>query len=527
MNSWYKQVYNEHGDCIEHLTLNNDGTIKETNKYTYEYDKDGKRIIPYHPPYNPHELKEGETEKTVTDKQNNWIKKTIFKKNIPVYIILREFVYYGENEDRALIHPINTKEPAEIEDTSKQPEELTEEEAKWLTEEPTRQPDSFALLRYYALRFQDVPSIIDYTGPYIEACSLLEKLMGDKHLIAQQIHSVSTIDRNGKEQIQKYTLTFPYYYGYVLHTSNIIRHKANQFDLTEKDINAEDGFVKLSQLQLLRPSKFADRDDDNFEEILNSVIEDYSIKKFPDKPVIHMIEQDNSGFVMRQHPVDDDFEIKDLDINYGYGFQNFHNDLMQRFSSGTKGLILLHGQPGTGKTYYIRHLLRKMVSSRKVVIYMPPNLVDYLSEPGFMTFLMTNVKHWSQQGFFCVLLIEDAEPLLAQRQEGVRIQGVTNLLNMTDGLLNDMMNIQIVCTFNVDLKKLDSALLRPGRLLARKEFKSLSQLDANLLAQRIGINHHFKKSASLGEIYAMKKNQSILIHNVKSEDGASTTADDF
>ena len=351
--------------------------------------------------------------------------------------------------------------------------------------------------------------------------------MGDKHILAQQIHSVSTIDKNGKEQVIKYTLTFPYYYGFVLHALQITRQKANQFDLAGKDINTEDGFVNISQLQLLRPSKLADRDDDNFEEILNDVIDKCSIKKLPNKPVIHMVEQDNNGFVMRQHPVEDDFEIKDLDINYGYGFEKFHNDLMQRFSSGTKGLVLLHGQPGTGKTYYIRHLLRKMVSSRKVVIYMPPNLIYHLAEPGFMTFLMENVKHWSEQGFFCVLLIEDAEPLLAQRQEGIRIQGITNLLNMTDGLLNDMLNIQIICTFNVDLKKLDQALLRPGRLLARKEFKPLSQLDANLLAQRIGINHHFKKRASLGEIYAMRKNQSILIHNVKSEDGASTIADDF
>jgi len=98
---------------------------------------------------------------------------------------------------------------------------------------------------------------------------------------------------------------------------------------------------------------------------------------------------------------------------------------------------------------------------------------------------------------------------------------------MTDGLLNDMLNIQIMCTFNVDLKKLDSALLRPGRLIARKEFKQLSVLDANLLAQRLGIKHHFDEPASLGEIYAMKKNRSILIHDVKSEEGASTGADDF
>jgi SpoVK/Ycf46/Vps4 family AAA+-type ATPase len=251
------------------------------------------------------------------------------------------------------------------------------------------------------------------------------------------------------------------------------------------------------------------------------------LRKKPDKPTIQMIEVANGNFAMREHPVDDNFEIKDLDVNYGYGFEKFHNELMHRFNSGTKGLVLFHGQPGTGKTYYIRHLLRKMVSNKKVVIYMPPNMVDHLVEPAFMTFLSGEVKDWSEDGYFCVLLIEDAEPLLAKRVEGVRIQGVTNLLNMTDGLLNDMLNLQIICTFNVDLRKLDSALLRPGRLIARKEFKPLSELDANLLAQRLGIKHHFKEPATLGEIYAMRKNSNTLIHDVESDRDASTLLDDL
>ncbi|MCH8317319.1 MAG: AAA family ATPase, partial [Bacteroidetes bacterium] len=145
----------------------------------------------------------------------------------------------------------------------------------------------------------------------------------------------------------------------------------------------------------------------------------------------------------------------------------------------------------------------------------------------FMTFLEGEIQDWSSEGYFCVLLIEDAEPLLAKRQEGVRIQGVTNLLNMTDGLLNDMLNLQIICTFNVDLRKLDSALLRPGRLVARKEFKPLSEIDANVLAQRLDIKHHFTAPATLGAIYAMRKNKNTLIHDVDPDKDASTRMDDL
>ena len=240
-----------------------------------------------------------------------------------------------------------------------------------------------------------------------------------------------------------------------------------------------------------------------------------------------MIESRGDKFEMESHDIDDKFEIKDLNLNYGHGFDKFHNELMQRFNTETKGLVLFHGEPGTGKTYYIRHLLRSMASNNKLVIYMPPNMVDHMVEPAFMTFISDEIKQWSEDGYFCVLLIEDAEPLLAKRQEGVRIQGITNLLNMTDGILNDMLNLQIICTFNVDLKKLDSALLRPGRLIARKEFKKLAELDANLLAQRLGIKHHFTKPATLGEIYSMQKNKNTLIHDVEQDKDASTLIDDI
>jgi len=409
---WNKNRYNEHGDCIEIISLNNDGTVKDTHKYTHEYDKEGKRIVPYHPPFDYHALKEGETCKEEKDAHGNWIKRTIFKNKIPAYIISRSIVYYGENEDIELVHPIRTEEPGEIENTGRKPEELTEAEAMWLTEEPTRTADNFALLRYYAQTYQMAPNVTTYTGPYIDGLAVL-KLLTEKDKV-QQIHTVSQMNSDGKEVLEKYTVTFPYYYGHILQATQLIKSAASQFDLKSKqNINSENGYVHFSQFTLLRPGKMDEREENDwFQDHLDNVFYKCTLKKLPNKPVIRMIEVEGGGFVMREHPVDDDFEIKDLDINYGYGFSEFNDELMQRLQQGTKGLILFHGQPGTGKTYYIRHLLRQMVVNRKVVIYMPPNMVDHLAEPGFMTFLLANVRHYSSQGFFCVLLIEDAEPFL-------------------------------------------------------------------------------------------------------------------
>ncbi|MBC8048356.1 MAG: ATP-binding protein [Fimbriimonadaceae bacterium] len=525
-NKLEKYKYNVQGDCIQYDTYDEEGNLIKSSSYKYEYDSTGKRIN-NNKWIDADDEVAGETIEVEEDAHGNWIKKTKWYNKIPVNIQFREFIYYGENDERELIHPISLMENVEeeTENRSNAFGELKKKEAKWMVTEPGRTPENFPYLRYYSNRFNEVPSVVQFNGPHIEAITLLQELK--ENMGAEVIHSYSTVYNSNAERIQRYTLLFGGAYGYMLHTTNIYAQDENRFEVPDNIEDSQDGHVYLGTFQLLRPSEASGKCDWYFEEELKTYIEKCSLSKKPDKPVINIIEVQNNSFTLSEYPVHDNFIIRDLDVNYGYGFEKFHLELMQRFASGTKGLVLFHGQPGTGKTYYIRHLLRKMAAGKKTVIYMPPNMVDHLVDPVFMTFLTEEMKHFSEQGQFCVLLIEDAEPLLAKRQEGVRIQGVTNLLNMSDGILNDMLNLQIICTFNVDLRKLDSALLRPGRLIARKEFKPLSELDANLLGQRLGIKHHFIGPATLGEIYARIKNNNTLIHDVEPDRDASTIIDDL
>ncbi len=525
-NRRYEYVNNEHGDCIEMLYYKADGKLENTSTFTYQYDKDGKKIIPESTPYIEPKAA-WETEEIENDAYGNWIKKTTFYHNIPQYIYISKITYFGEEKENSepLVHPLQNTSEEEVVKKTHPPEELPIEQAQWLVEGTTT--DNFPALRYYVLQYKEAPSMVTFTGPYIEAIALLNELQKD--MGAEMVHSYSTNWGGQGECLIRYTLNFPHY-GYVIQATNITYHDADDYEIPDffSDVTDFDHeSVYFSQIQLLRPSDVSEKRDSYFEEELEETIEKCMLQKIPDKPTINMIEATNNGFTIKERAVDDNFEIRDLDVNYGYGFSEFHKELMKRFNTSTKGLVLFHGMPGTGKTYYIRHLLRKMVASKKVVIYMPPNMVDHLVEPVFMTFLSRKIQDWASDGNFCVLLIEDAEPLLARRQEGVRIQGITNLLNMSDGILNDMLNLQIICTFNVDLKKLDNALLRPGRLIARKEFKPLSVIDANVLAQRLGIKHHFTSPVALGEIYAMQKNKNTLIHDVASDKNATTQIDDL
>ena len=130
------------------------------------------------------------------------------------------------------------------------------------------------------------------------------------------------------------------------------------------------------------------------------------------------------------------------------------------------------------------------------------------------------ISNWvKEEDKDCILLIEDAEPLLEIRKGGDgRTTGISNLLNMTDGILNDMLGLMVIATFNTEISKIDSALLRPGRLIARKEFSKLGELSSHKLAEALDIEWpELEYPASLADFYTAKKAKEILIHQVEEK----------
>jgi len=190
--------------------------------------------------------------------------------------------------------------------------------------------------------------------------------------------------------------------------------------------------------------------------------------------------------------------IKDLKLNYGSEFAKVHEKLIQTLQEpDSTGITFLHGPPGTGKTYYIRYLINEIKD--KSLIYVPPDLVNEMTKPGFLPFLMQHPNS--------ILIVEDAENIILDRKDQINPnQAVSNLLNLSDGLLGDAMHQQIITTFNCDVKGIDPALLREGRLIVEHKFDKLSVEQAKCLCKELGFaDDDINQPMTLAEIYSRKQ----------------------
>jgi len=189
-----------------------------------------------------------------------------------------------------------------------------------------------------------------------------------------------------------------------------------------------------------------------------------------------------------------DFKSIDIKELYNDDFVEVDAIISDFMTEHESGIILLHGESGTGKTTYIKHLICKF--SDREFIFIQNDFVRDLLKPSFVSFLLQNKN--------ATLIIEDAEKVVVSRDHLSEDSVVSTILQLTDGLFSDFLNIKIICTFNTDIDRIDKALMRKGRMIAKYNFKPLTPQKTEALAKKIG-HDDVKGSLTLADIFGHEK----------------------
>jgi len=219
-----------------------------------------------------------------------------------------------------------------------------------------------------------------------------------------------------------------------------------------------------------------------------------------DGGIFFLIQQDGDNIKTKEVSFSSDTVLKPdaLALHYGSGSGEWHQSFVKKLGERTNGLSIFEGRPGTGKTFYLRHLMGELKESHRFY-FIPTSTMGILSRPDFIGFWTDQRWHHSNKRF--VVILEDSDAALMTRGSDNREQ-VSAILNLSDGMLADFLRLQIICTINCSAADIDSALLRPGRLVCHRVFGRLDYTQAARLAESLGRTLPPASDYSLAEIFA-------------------------
>lgn len=190
-----------------------------------------------------------------------------------------------------------------------------------------------------------------------------------------------------------------------------------------------------------------------------------------------------------------------IELNYGKSFLEIESEIIKRLNENDKGLYMFHGAAGTGKSTFLKYLTTKV---KKDFIYIPATMIEsFVNNPHTLSSLLQKKNS--------VLILEDAEKTIVKRMgDNYDSSAVTSLLNISDGILGDILRCPIILTYNCSKNDIDEALRRKGRLQVDYEFGPLNLEDSKKLAKHLGfskkeIEENITKKMVIAEIYNLTK----------------------
>lgn len=175
--------------------------------------------------------------------------------------------------------------------------------------------------------------------------------------------------------------------------------------------------------------------------------------------------------------------VKDMD----YALPEFYPwikmglmDYFREFFASKANVLVMLGDPGTGKSTLIRTVIKEL-QVHALVAYKTNVIID----DGFIKHchdFLHDARHTERAS---AVIVEDADMIMGKRTDGNL--AMSEILNATSGIASDSNSKFILSTNLNDIDSIDPALLRPGRCFDILCFRALTADEARAVRKARGL----------------------------------------
>lgn len=208
---------------------------------------------------------------------------------------------------------------------------------------------------------------------------------------------------------------------------------------------------------------------------------------------LRILKYDNIDNKFLSIPIDvkPDIDLDHMDLYYNDDTFKQVKKLIKKITKNNKGLTLLHGERGCGKTSILTYIANKI---NKKVIFVPNNIIEHtLYNAEFIEFLKYNMNS--------VIIYDDCDNQITSK---VNPNSISNILGLTDGLLSNLFNCNIILSYNHSLSLVDKDLIESNNLIDIIELCELTKDKVSKLSDYLEIKD-IKMSSKLVNVVKERK----------------------
>lgn len=209
-----------------------------------------------------------------------------------------------------------------------------------------------------------------------------------------------------------------------------------------------------------------------FKDIITSVCEKYN------KPLIIRLSLSERGYLDENEVM---FAVPSLNIPSEIMYpwiDKTPEKIALEFVKSNANVLLLYGEPGTGKTTFVKKMLSTIGFNKHQKI----TVVDssgVMENPGMVNYIFESANN-------DIIVLEDVDRHLYDRKDGNEI--MSGLLNASSGLASA--NVKMIITTNIlRLSDIDSALIRPGRCFSTIQFRKLNPEEQQAFTKYLNVDY--------------------------------------